>query len=148
MAINISRAGKVVTDSEGYVIATLDSITEESKVNGGGKKSLQLEWIFKIPTTKNVADKYLWTGVTVNSDRNYYPIDAEGVVSKNPEYNKLTQLLLTLKLISEEELHSDEEIDLDIESLISKKFKFKVIPNKVKPGLSDIDITTIQLIEG
>ncbi len=147
MAINVSRAAKLVTDSEGYVTATLDSITEQTKINGDGKDNTQLQWIFKIPTSKKTADKYLWTGCNVNSQRTYYPVDADGVVSKTGEYNKLTQLLLSLKLITEAEVLSDEDIELDLETLIGKEFKFKVIPDRDKPALSDIVVTSVQLVK-
>jgi hypothetical protein len=147
MAISISRVGKLVIGEDGYVTATLASIEIQDTTDEKGRERSQLEYVFKVPTTKGVSDKYLWTGLNVNPEKTYYPVDADGVVSAEGEYNKLTQLLLSLGLLTELQLHSGEDIDLDIETLIGKTFKFRVIPNKQKPSLSDIDLKTIQFVE-
>lgn len=147
MAITIGRAGKLVTDNEGFVIGTLDSIELTKDVDLNDKEREQLEWVFKVPTTKKVTDKYLWTGLNVNEIKSYYPIDNEGVVSKVAEYSKLTQVALSLELISEDQLlDKDFDFEFDVETLIGKTFRFKVIPQRNKPHLSDIDIKTIKLI--
>jgi hypothetical protein len=148
MAISISRAGKLIIGEDGYVTATLDTITVDDIVDEKGRERTQLQYVFKVPTTKGTADKYLWTGLNVNPEKTYYPVDANtGEVSQTGEYNKLTQLLLALGIISELQLHSGEDIDLDIETLIGKAFKFKVIPNKQKPSLSDIDLKSICFVK-
>lgn len=148
MAISISRVGKLVIGEDGYVTATLASIEAQDTADEKGRERTQLEYIFKVPTTKGTADKYLWTGLNVNPEKTYYPVDTNtGEISTIGEYNKLTQLLLALGILTELQLHSGEDIDLDIESLIGKTFKFKVIPNKQKPSLSDIDLKTIRFLE-
>lgn len=147
MAISISRVGKLVIGEDGYVTATLASIEIQDTTDEKGRERSQLEYVFKVPTTKGTSDKYLWTGLNVNPEKTYYPVNTDGVVSSEGEYNKLTQLLLSLGLLTELQLHSGEDIDLDIETLIGKTFKFKVIPNKQKPSLSDIDLKTIQFVE-
>lgn len=140
MGITIGRAGKLVTDNDGFVTATLDSIELTKELD-------QLEWVFKVQTTKKVTDKYLWTGLNVNEVKSYYPVDNEGVVSKIAEYSKLTQLALSLELITEDQLlDKDFDFEFDVETLIKKTFRFKVIPQRNKPHLSDIDIKTIKLI--
>lgn len=150
MAISISRAAKLIIDADGYVTAKLDSIKIVEFVDKQGDERSELEFIFKVPTTKDInttSDKYLWTGLNVNHQKTYFPPDANGIISSKGEYNKLTQLLLAIGLISESELHSGENIDIDIEELIGKTFKFKVLPNKVKHGLSDIDLKTIRIAD-
>lgn len=147
MAISISRVGKLVIGEFGYVTATLESIEIKDTIDEKGKERSQLEYIFKVPTTKGISDKYLWTGLNVNPEKTYYPVDANGVVSSKAEYNKLTQLLLSLGLLSEVQLYSGEDINLDIESLIGKTFKFQVVPNKQKPTMSDIDLKTIKFVD-
>lgn len=143
MPISISRAAKLIIDTDGYVSATLKDVSVKDASNGKDWGS-QLEFIFAVPTTKGVtSDKYLWTGLNINPEKTYYPVDSDGVVSPEGEYNKLTQLLLSLGLITDRQLHSGEDINIDIEELIGKTFKFKVVPNKMKPGLSDIDLKTI-----
>lgn len=147
MAITIGRAGKLVTDNEGYVTATLSTIDLTKNIDLNDKEREQLEWVFKVQTTKKVTDKYLWTGLNVNEVKSYYPIDNEGVVSKVAEYSKLTQVALSLELITEDQLlDKDFDFEFDVETLIGKTFRFKVIPQRNKPHLSDIDIKTIKLI--
>jgi hypothetical protein len=148
MAISISRVGKLIIGDDGYVRATLASIEMQDTTDEKGRERTQLEYIFKVPTTKGTADKYLWTGLNVNSEKTYFPIDPDtGEISATGEYNKLTQLLLALGLLTELQLHSGEDIDIDIESLIGKEFKFQVIPNRKKPNLSDIDLRTIRFVD-
>ncbi|MBD2208116.1 hypothetical protein [Calothrix sp. FACHB-168] len=144
MGISISRAGKLIIDVDGYVSANLDSLQVVDSADENGRERSQLEFIFKVPTTKGTSDKYLWTGLNVNSEKTYYPVDDDGVISTTPEYNKLTQLLIALGLLTEEKLNSDDELDIDIESLVGQEFQFKVKPNKLKPALSDIDIKSIR----
>ncbi|PHJ55795.1 hypothetical protein VF14_31875 [Nostoc linckia z18] len=147
MAISISRAGKLITDANGFVSATLATLEVQDTQDEQGRERSQLQFIFKVPTTKGESDKYLWTGLNVNAEKTYYPVDSDGVVSSTPEYNKLTQLLLSLGLISVKQLDSNDEIELDLETLIGQKFEFKVIPNKLKPSLSDIDLKNIRLVK-
>jgi hypothetical protein len=141
MAITVSRSGKVVKGEDGFVTAKLDSL--EIQENDGNE---QLQWVFKIPTTKGISDKYLWTGLNINSEKTYYPVDTDGVVSAG-QYNRLTQILLSLEIISESELKSEADVNIDLEALIGKTFRFKVVPQKNKPSLSDIDIRSIQLVK-
>lgn len=150
MAISISRAAKLIVDTEGYVTAVLANIEAQDSVDEKGRDRTQLQFIFKVPTTKGVnttADKYLWTGLNVNPEKTYYPVDSDGVVSSEGEYNKLTQMLLALGLLTDLQLHSGEDISIDIEALEGRTFKFKMLPNKVKPGLSDIDLKTIRFAD-
>jgi hypothetical protein len=147
MAISISRVGKLIIGEDGYVSATLNSIEIQDTTDEKGRERSQLEYIFKVPTSKGNADKYLWTGLNVNAEKTYYPVDADGVVSSEGQYNKLTQLLLSLGLLTELQLHSGEDIDIDVETLIGKAFKFKVIPQKNKPNMSDIDLKTIKFAD-
>lgn len=147
MAIQISRVGKLVIGEDGFVKATLHSLEAQDSVDLQGRERTQLEWVFKVPTTKGTSDKYLWTGLNINAEKTYYPVGADNVVSTEGQYNKLTQLLLSLGLLTDLQLHSGEDVDIDIEMLIGKTFKFKVIPNKNKPSLSDVDVSTIKLIE-
>jgi hypothetical protein len=144
MAISVSRAGKLIIGEDGYVTATLSNIEVLDQTDEKGRERTQLEWEFAIQTTKGASRKLMWTGVNLNSDKTYRPVDDNGVVSENPEYNKLTQVLLALGVITELQLHSGEDVDIDLESLIGKSFKFKVLPQKNKPQMSDIDIKTIK----
>ena len=147
MAISVSRAGKLIIGEDGYVEATLTNIEIQDQTDEKGRERTQLEWEFAIQTTKGASRKLMWTGLNINPDKTYRPVDDNGIVSENPEYNKLTQVLLALGVITELQLHSGEDVDIDLESLIAKSFKFKVTPNKLKPSLSDIDLKTIKFAD-
>jgi hypothetical protein len=146
MAIQISRVGKLITDADGYVTGILYNLEVKSYKDENNKDREQLELVFKVPTTKGTSDKYLWTGLNINSEKTYYPVDANGVVSTEGQYNKLTQLILSLGLLTELELFKDDDVKIDVEALIGRTFKFKVIPQRNKPNLSDIDISSIKLV--
>ena len=143
MTISISRAGRLVLDDNGLVHARLITIEVVDSVDDRGKERTELEWSFEVPTTKGTAIKRLWTGLNVNAKKTYYPTDENGVILP-PEYNKLTQVTLSLGLIDEVLLHSDADIDLDLQMLIGKDFTFAVIPQKLKPHLSDIVLTSLR----
>ena len=143
MPISVTRAGKLIIGDDGFVTATLRSLELEDSVDLENKERSQLKWGFEVPTTKGTSDKYLWTGLNVNHEKNYYPVDADGVVSKEAQYNKLTQILLSLGMITETQLHSEEAVELDLEALIGRNFKFKPIRQKNNPNFSNIDISAI-----
>lgn len=150
MAIKIGRAAKLTTDSDGYTVGTLNSVDIKEQVDSKGKVSQQIEWIFKVTTTQGKsADKYMWTGIKINSERTYYPTNhVTGEVNRqDPQYNKLTQFLLSIGVINEKQVLSDTEVDLDVESFIGKAFRFKVIPDQERPALGDIDISSIKIVE-
>lgn len=146
MTISVSRAGKLIINESGYVDAVLTSIEVKDDEDDKGRDRTQLEWTFAVETTKGKSRKLLWTGLNVNGEKTYFPVDANGVVSEGL-YNKLTQILLGLNLVTELQLHSGEDINIDLETLIGKSFKFKVVPQKNKPSLSDIDIPTIKFAD-
>jgi len=148
MAISVSRAGKLITSEDGFVSATLRSLEVEDSIGSDNKERSQLKWTFEVPTTKGTSNKNLWTGLNVNHEKNYYPVDADGVVSTKAEYNKLTQLLLSLGLITEIQLHSEADVELDLETLVGRVFKFKPIRQKNNPNFSDIDISAICFADG
>ncbi|MBG1258415.1 hypothetical protein [Nostoc commune] len=148
MGITVTRAGKLIVDEDGYVTATLASIevVDHPEDSNGNRK--QLEFIFKVPTNKGTSDKHLWTGVTINAEKSYYPVDPQtGEREASPEYNLLTQMLLALGTLSEESLKSDDEINFDIESLVGRAFKFHVIPSRTNPSLSDIVVKSMCFAE-
>ncbi len=148
MAITITRAGKLIIDEDGYVTAPLASveIVDHPEDSNGNRK--QLKFIFEIPTNKGTSNKPLWTGVTINPEKSYYPVDpVTGEYAPLPEYNLLTQMLLALGILSEESFKPDYEINFDIESLVGRIFKFHVTPSRTNPNFSDILIPSMRFAE-
>lgn len=148
MSITISRAGKLIIDEDGYVTAPLTSveIVDHPEDSNGNRK--QLKFIFEVPTNKGTSNKPLWTGVTINPEKSYYPVDPEtGERASLPEYNLLTQMLLALGILSEESLKSDDEINFDIESLVGRIVKFHVTPSRTNPNFSDVLVKSMRFAE-
>lgn len=133
----VTRATKIESGDDGYVLTELISIepAEDSKYGE------QYEWIFIAPNSagKNSPIRQ-WTGIQVNNEKTWYPDE-----SSKGEYSKLVQILLRLNVIDEELLHSKTDIDIELNDLIGKKFRFKMIPDKKRPGLKRIDLKTIEL---
>ncbi len=134
----ISRATKIQSDDQGYVVAELIAV-ELTEYEYGQ----QLEWAFSVANSKGAKSLLrLWTGLAINDERTYYPEDGDG----KGEYNKLTQLLLQLKLIDQKLLKSTEEPDIDLEELVGKSFRFQVTPDKKRPALKNINLKTLEIV--
>lgn len=135
----ISRATKIESNSDGYVQGELISL--DFAENPMYKE--QLEWVFVV--TNSLGKKtlmYVWTGLKINNEKTYYPED-----SGKPQYNKLTQILLGIGTIDKKTLSSKEDIDLELDELVGKNYRFKLISDKKNPALKRLDVSSIQLAE-
>ena len=137
----ITRANKISKNEDGFVRGKVIAI--EDTVSQSGKP--QLEWSIGVGTAKGTTTiMRKWTGRIANPDKNFLPEDSEG--NEDLMYNELTQMCLNLEVFDEEKLHSDSEIDIDLnKSLEDKEVIFKTKPSKKRRGLEVIDITTIRL---
>lgn len=141
MPIKTRLANKPIQDSLGYVLATLTDIVEVDDSD----YSDSIKFIFESEGTQKSINFTLYTGVTINPDK--YPIDG-----KKEDFNKLTKLILSLKLIDESKLKSlkSEDCDPIIEELTNLKgsqFKFKLSKSTNKKQLfPTIDLSTIELV--
>ena len=134
----ITRANKISKNEHGFVQGKIIAI--DTVENQYGKQ--QLEWSIGVETAKGTTTiMRVWTGLNVNSEKNYQPKDNGDVM-----YNKLTQICLSLKVFDEEKLHSDSEIDIDLSKLLEdKEILFKTKPSEKRRALEEIDISTIKL---
>ena len=141
MPIKTRLANKPVQDALGYVFATLTDIVEVDDSD----YSDSIKFIFESEGTQKSINFTLYTGVTINPDK--YSIDG-----KKEDFNKLTKLILSLKLIDESKLKSlkSEDCDPIIEELTNLKgsqFKFKLCKSTNKKQLfPTIDLSTIELV--
>jgi hypothetical protein len=135
----ISRATKIQSDEQGFVVAELIAIELTESQYGD-----QFEWVFSVGNSKGAKSLMReWTGLSINDEKTYYPEDGDG----KGEYNKLTQMLLQLKLIDLKLLKSKEEPDIDLEKLVGKSFRFQITNDKKRPGLKRINLKTLELID-
>lgn len=147
MPIKARATNRPITDDSGYVSGILADITETSyQAEDSDNEREQLLFDFVIEGTKKPINLKLWSGLTISSDKNW-------VRSKNgkPEYSKLTQVCLSLKLFTEADLIKNDSKIADslgakLEALKGNKVKFKLVKNKT--GLNSIDFTTIELLNG
>ncbi|GAA6614910.1 hypothetical protein [Scytonema sp. NUACC26] len=143
MPTNIRKAAKLEVNNDGYATGKLVSVEvkELKDTETGEIESTQLEWCFGVLNSKGVLSKvFVWTGLNVNPEKTYLPKDGG-----EPQYNKLTQMLLSMQAISKEQLESKEEIDFDVESLVNQEFRFKLVNRKGSVIWQDIDLKTITL---
>ncbi|MUG99790.1 hypothetical protein F7734_48965 [Scytonema sp. UIC 10036] len=147
--INLGVAGFIKTDSEGYATGELIQVQAiESELNGETVE--QIEWIWAVESTKGTSKMYLWTRPNINPNK-YISRPEQG----EAEYSLLTQLLLNLGLLSENNLDQlrenpeyIEELDIDLEELQGQQFRFKLIPGKMgkpsKPDVKTIELLTVK----
>ena len=145
-SITLGVSGFIKTDAEGYATGELIQIEQiESELNGEIQE--QIEWIWAVESTKGTSKMYLWTRPNINPNKYINRPD-----QTQPEYSLLTQLLLNVGLLTEDELEKlkdepeyIEELDIDLETLQGQQFRFKLIPGKLgKP--SKPDVKTIELL--
>ena len=131
----IGRSNKIATNSNGFVNGTIIAIEHvESNYNKQG----QLEWAIGVETAKGTNSIVrFWTGLNINNEKNYYPTEGS-----DGEYNKLTQICLSLQVVNQELLNSEEDIDINIsEVLDNKSVIFKMKPSERRRALKEIDIS-------
>uniref|UniRef100_A0A0C1R8B5 Uncharacterized protein n=1 Tax=Tolypothrix bouteillei VB521301 TaxID=1479485 RepID=A0A0C1R8B5_9CYAN len=145
MPITIGKAAKLEVNNDGYATGKLVAIEvkELKNTETGEIEGTQLEWCFGVLNSKGVLSKvFVWTGLNVNPEKTYSPKDGG-----EPQYNKLTQMLLAMQAISQEQLESKEEIDFDVESLVNQEFRFKLVNRKESLIWRDIDLKTITPVD-
>jgi hypothetical protein len=56
-------------------------------------------------------------------------------------------MLLSIGIIDEKALRSKKEIDYELNDLVGKVYRFKLVPDKKRPALKRLDVSTITLIK-
>lgn len=140
MPIKARKGNRLSVDADGYVTAELADITETSYEEGDSERD-QLLWEFIAEGTVKPINLKIWTGVIISSEMNWYPLP-----KSRAEYNKLTQIILSLGVLKESELESfnEDELAEKLESLKGRKVRFKTVQGK-SPGLNTIDLKTLRL---
>lgn len=139
-------ADSIAVDDNGYAKAVLTNIEFDQYLNddtGELTDQLKFEWFTK--TRKGKDTKIIdWLGLNIN------PVAKK--IEGKPVYNALTQILIISRIITIADLKKlaqDEnfinEIDIDIDSLSGREFKFQLRTNK--KGLSKPDYSTLKEIK-
>lgn len=131
MALKAHSGNRPQFDDNGFVHGALQSvelITQKEKSNGGEWQSIR--WIFETPGTLRPFEFSELTGLSI------HPPDEKG------ELNKLTTLVLSLGILTIEDIAQEELPDHDLESAIGQCVRFKIYR---KDGFYRIDLTTLSL---
>jgi hypothetical protein len=139
MALKPRFANLPKIDENGFVNAEIVEIVycdaEESEY-----EKEQLLFNFIADGVRKSINFKLWTGTVISPEK--YD------TGKTTDYNKLTKLLLNLKVLDlatlKKTFDSGKDCDIDIESLVGIKVQFKL--KKAKQGLSTIDLDTIKTV--
>jgi hypothetical protein len=142
MALNPKMANLLKLDSDGYAYGELTSVTLiDADDNDFGKEQFQFD--FTASATMKPIILKIWTGLTLSGLKH-----GDG---KDRQYNKLTKLLLQLGSINESELITayaeGKELPLNLDTLIGTKVKFRPLKTAKSKGLSQIDLSTLEVLK-
>lgn len=150
MALKAKIANKVASEENGLTIGEIIAIEElEEHTEKEGKKEVfyASQFEFQVATKGTKKDILLrfWTGQNINSEQ----FDDETGTS---DYNRLTRFLLNMGLIDSKKLAEldkakIDESDIELDSLIGQKIKFKMNKSIKRKGLSVIDIKSIKPVK-
>ncbi len=141
MSLKTKLANKPIVDKEGYTSGVLKSITFiDASENEFDRE--QFQFSFKVKGTRKEMTINLWTGTTISGEKYDNGVDID--------YSKLSKIVLRLKLISEKELieayQTGNDPEVDLNSLIGAAVKFKLAKAVKKGGLSQIDLSSLELV--
>jgi hypothetical protein len=139
-------------DNKGFNIGTIKSIDNEEQTShslDSEERTYQtLKVVVSIEGTKKPIDLFIYTGVNLSN----MPVEIKNEGRKDVKriYNKFTNLLLKLNVITLQELIDYEpnlvdKLDDGLTKLIDKEIKFKIVTNKARRLTVDVD--TIQLVK-
>lgn len=148
MPLKAKIANKIVADDKGYTIGEIIGVNEiEERTEKEGKKEItyasQFEFMVSVDGTKKQTLLRFWTGININSEK------FENEENGTEDYNRLTRFLLNMKLIDSKKLTEldkakVDELEIDLESLIGQKIRFKMDKSIKRKGLSVINIGSIE----
>ena len=123
-------------DDKGYVKAKLIKIEKKTTISSKKRTSRDLadditqkcfKFIFEVVGTKENITMSILTGTNIRPDKVYVKAKGRGKTKEQPEYNKLTELLLRLNVFTVDELEKRDEIVLSKTSNLIKTINEKPI---------------------
>ena len=137
----VSFANTPLKDDKGYIKAKLVKIDRKLLISSKKRTSRDLaddvtqkafKFIFEVVGTKENITMSILTGTNIRPDKVHVKAKGRGKTKEQPEYNKLTELLLRLKVFTVEELEKRDEIILNKISNFIKNISEKPIYIKAK----------------
>lgn len=139
--MKLKTSNKAKIDSNGYVIATIESI-EHVDASSSDYEREQYNFSFKVKGTKKPIYMQLWTGTTISTQKYY--------IKSESDYSALSKLVMNLGLISEKDLTDvedlGEDVDINLNELVGKSVRFKLIKRSKRVKFDRPDLDTIELI--
>jgi hypothetical protein len=139
--VKIAMANKIITDSEKFATGKIAEINwlPERETRSGYVLRESIEFVFEINCTKTNQVRTIQVAPNLNNRQFFYEsLDKES-------YNLITTICLQLGLINLEQLE-DDDLELELDSIINKPIKFKMKKSFNNPNLLDIDYSSLQLI--
>jgi len=141
MSLKTKLANKPILDKDGFAQGILDRITFIDASDTEFDRE-QFQFSFKVKGTRKETTINLWTGTIISGQKYDNGFGAE--------YSKLSKIVLKLGLINENDLidayETGSDPELDLETLIGVKVKFKLAKTTKRGGLSQIDLSSIELL--
>ena len=134
--MKLKTGNKAKIDSNGYVIASIESI-EHVDASSSDYEREQYNFTFKVKGTKKSIYMQLWTGATISTQKYY--------IKSESDYSALSKVVMNLGLISNEEAGEDVDINL-LDELVGKSVRFKLIKRSKRAKFDHPDLDTIELI--
>ena len=147
---DVSFANTPLKDDKGYIKAKLVKI-DKRYINTTKTRTIRdladdvtqkaFRFIFEVVGNKENITMSILTGTNIRPDKVHVKAKGRGKTKEQPEYNKLTELLLRLKVFTVEELEKRDEIVLNKTSNLIKTISEKPICIKAKLEIQNNETT-------
>jgi len=158
----VSFANTPLKDDKGYIKAKLVKIDRKLLISSKKRTSRDLadditqkafKFIFDVVGTKENITMSILTGTNIRPDKVHIKAKGRGKTKEQPEYNKLTELLIRLNVFTIEELDKRDELVLNKTSNFIKNISEKPIYIKAKleiqnneTSFENLNIKSIEII--
>jgi len=146
----VSFANTPLKDDKGYIKAKLVKIEKRQMISSKKRTSRDLadditqkcfKFIFDVVGNKEIITMSILTGTNIRPDKVHVKAKGRGKSKEQPEYNKLTELLLRLNVFSIDELEKRDEVVLSKTSNLIKTINEKPIYLKGKLEIQNNETT-------
>ncbi len=146
----LSFANSPLKDDKGYIKAKLIKIDKTQTISRQNRTTRDLadditqkcfKFIFDVVGTKENITMSILTGTNIRPDKVYIKAKGRGKTKEQPEYNKLTELLLRLNIFTVDELEKRDESVLSKTANLIKAIKDNPIYIKAKLEIQNNETT-------
>ena len=141
MRLTPTVSNKAVIDCNGNVTAVIENIEFIDRTDSEYERE-QYKWIIKVEGTKKPIYMTIWTGTKISTQKYY--------IGAELDHSSLSKIVMNLGLISEKDLTDvedlGEDVDINLNELIGKSVRFKLIKRSKRAKFERPDLDTIELI--